>query len=174
MSEMSKLIKMHMDPSKNKLKLPASKDLHRLCEGTRSKILASWWRQAVQAGIVQEGNSRRQSVVRLEGSLELLDQFKIALEPKFYDRLVTEIEKQTGQILEQQFSVNWETIETAMEKVTGKDSVIMLTEDCFSNQDPKVGGRTINSAIHQIKKYFFKYHSPTPRIIRDKKTGQEM
>ena len=43
--------------------------------------------------IVQEGNSRKQSVVRLEGSLELLEQFKNALETKFYDRLITAIEK---------------------------------------------------------------------------------
>ena len=88
--------------------------------------------------------------------MELLDQFKIALKSKFYDRLIMAIEKQSGQILEQQFTVSWEVIETAMEKATGKDSVIMLTEDWFSSQDPKVGGRTLDSAIHQINKYFFK------------------
>ena len=70
--------------------------------------------------------------------------------------------------------MSWEVIETAMEKATGKDWIIMLTEDWFSSQDPKVGGRTLDSAIYQINKYFFKYHSSTPRVMKDKKTGAEM
>ena len=123
---------------------------------------------------MQEGNSRKQSVVRLKGSLELLDQLKIALESKFYDRLITAIEKQSGQILDQQFTVSWDVIETEMEKATGKDSVIMLTEDWFSSHDRKVGGRTIDSAVNHINKYFFKYPSSTPRVVKDKKTGTEM
>ena len=77
-------------------------------------------------------------------------------------------------MLDQQFTVSWEVIETAMEVTIGKDSDIMLTEDWFPSQDPKVAGKTIASANHQINKHFYKYHSSTARVVKDKKTCKEM
>ena len=69
-----------------------------------------------------------------------------------------------------EFTVSWDIIETAMETATGKDSIVMLTEDWFASQDPKVVGKTIKSTIHQINKHYFKYHSSTPRMIKDNKS----
>ena len=98
--------------------------------------------------------------------MELLEQFKNALEGKFYDRVKTEIEKLSKQTVDQQFSCNWDVVESAIERATGKDSDVMLTEDWFANQDPKKGGKTLEIAIHQINKHYFKYHSSTPRILK--------
>ena len=129
---MDKVNKIHVD-AQYPFKLLKTADLHRMCKENRNRIVKGWYRQAVQSGVVFEGNSRKQSQVNIEGSLKLLEQFKLNLDGAYYERFLAELEKLTKQSLDQQFTCSWELIEIAITNATGKDADIKITEDYFAN-----------------------------------------
>ena len=86
--DMPKVNKIHVDHN-NAFKLLKATDIHRVYKGNRQRIIQGWYRQAVQAGIATKGNSRKQSQINIEGSLKLLEQFKLNVDGAFFDKFAT-------------------------------------------------------------------------------------
>ena len=128
----------------------------------------------MQAGIVTQGISWKQSQINIEGSLKLLEQSKLKLDWAFFDKFTTELERAANITLDQQFSCAWQNIEVAINNAIGKHSEIQLTEDYFANKNPKVEGKIIKTGIHQISKHYTNYHGSTLEDFIDKETGISM
>ena len=91
----------------------------------------------------------------------------------YYDRFVAELESLTNQSLDQQFTCTWENIESAITDAIGKNADIKLTEDYFAKKNPRVEGKAIKTAVHQIGKSYANFHRKTSVTFLDEVTKKE-
>ena len=70
---------------KQPFKLIKANDFHRIAPNTRKKLMKGWHTQAFTTGLVNEGQTRRQSCLNLAGSHQLIMELKSILENDYYD-----------------------------------------------------------------------------------------
>ena len=166
LSDMHKYTQIKVDTNKQ-FKLIDAKKFHTLNPEVRRKTMGDWFESAVITGLVENGQSKRNSFLSKFVSTKFMEGLKHVLDPTYYDKLVYELEKIIKESTKVQIECKWDKIVKALDNTVGKNGQVKLAQDYFAQKSSGCGNEYLAEVIWQIKTNYQNFHGTRSETFND-------